>query len=139
MKFVANAARCFPRVQQGFAFVESVLVFHPLMRTNLEFHRFLFELAVLRHDDRSLACPTRRRRSKRLNFLARDTKLEESKARAGPHGINAVFRGQDKHHQNQPRGQQSRSGCNGNSVLSLDHLFVLCCGRHNVDIQYPES
>src|SRR6266850_2220917 len=77
MKLVAHAAGCLPRVQQRFAFVESVLVFHPLTGTNFEFHRFLFEFAFLRHDDGGLAGAARGRLGKRLNFLTGDAKLQQ--------------------------------------------------------------
>src|SRR6266849_9011929 len=52
MQLVAHGGRRLPRVEQRFALVESILVFHPLVGRDPEGDGFLFERAFVRDDDR---------------------------------------------------------------------------------------
>ena len=105
-----------PRVQQRFALVEPVLVFHALARRDRERHRLLLEGAVLRRDDCTWPAPAAVAASSASTCLPVDAELEEPEPRAGAQRIDAVLGRQDEHHEKQARGQQRRSSRDGESL-----------------------
>jgi hypothetical protein len=129
MELVVHRPGRLPGIEQRFALVEAVLVFHSLPRADLELHRLLLEGAILGDDDGGLAGAVGRCGGQRFHLLAHDAEVEQADACPGAERIDAVFRRQDEHHQDEP-GAEERCACRYRKALPGFDGLVGCCA-HN--------